>query len=62
MMKIEFKEWDYTCGDGCCYEWGTDLYVDGEKLGSFNGSYSLLELLLPRLGFRDFEIEEICDE
>ena len=58
-MKIELKEWDYSCYDGCCYEWGTNLYVDGELLGSFNDEYTLLELLLPHLGIKDFEIEEV---
>ena len=31
-IKITFKEWDYTCGDGCCYNYGTKLYIDDEEL------------------------------
>ncbi|WP_336638416.1 hypothetical protein [Lysinibacillus fusiformis] len=33
-MKVilETEDWDYTCGDGCCYDWGTRLYVNGEAI------------------------------
>lgn len=31
-LDIKLKDWDYTCGDGCCYEWGTDIKVNGEKI------------------------------
>jgi hypothetical protein len=29
---IEFKEWDYTCGDGCCYLFVTKLLLNGKEL------------------------------
>ena len=25
IKSISVKNWDYTCGDGCCYDWG--VYV-----------------------------------
>ena len=31
-MIIEFREWDHTCGDGCCYLYGTEIYIDGIKI------------------------------
>ena len=31
-VKIELKGWDYTCGDGCCYDSGTFLILNGEEL------------------------------
>jgi len=32
-MRIELKPYDHTCGDGCCYTTGYDVFVDGEKIG-----------------------------
>jgi len=31
-IKITFKEWDYTCGDGCCYNYGSRLCINDEEL------------------------------
>jgi hypothetical protein len=31
-LKITFKEWDYTCGDGCCTTFGTKLYLNDKEL------------------------------
>lgn len=31
-VKITLEEWDYTCGDGCCYNSGTRIYLDGKVL------------------------------
>jgi hypothetical protein len=30
--EIVIRDWDYTCADGCCYEWGTTIYVNGKQL------------------------------
>jgi hypothetical protein len=31
-VLIEFKEWDYTCADGCCTSFGTKLLLNGKEL------------------------------
>jgi hypothetical protein len=31
-MRIETKDYSYQCGDGCCYEYGTILYIDGKQI------------------------------
>ena len=31
-LKIELVHWDYTCGDGCCYNYGVRLKLNGEEL------------------------------
>jgi hypothetical protein len=31
-MKIETKDYFYECGDGCCTQYGTMLYIDGKLL------------------------------
>ena len=43
-LKITVSDWDYTCGDGCCYEWGTDIKVNGEKIegGLFASSNDIM--------------------
>jgi hypothetical protein len=28
-ILIELEEWDHTCGDGCCYTYGTNIYING---------------------------------
>lgn len=31
-LFIELRYWDYECGDGCCYDSGTTLHMNGEEL------------------------------
>lgn len=31
-LKIELQDWDSTCADGCCYNSGTMLILNGEQL------------------------------
>jgi hypothetical protein len=31
-LKITLEDWDYTCGDGCCYSYGTKLYLNDKEL------------------------------
>lgn len=28
-VKIETEDWDWECGDGCCSDYGTYLYING---------------------------------
>lgn len=37
-MIIEFREWDHTCGDGCCYLYGTEIYIDGIKIEHYENT------------------------
>ena len=32
-MEIELKPYDHSCSDGCCYETGYDVFLDGEDIG-----------------------------
>jgi hypothetical protein len=45
-MKIELEYWDHTCGDGCCYTTGYDVFVGGEKIGSIGECATELAELL----------------
>ena len=31
-LDIELKDWEHNCGDGCCYTYGTDIYLNGQRL------------------------------
>ncbi len=31
-MIVKLVEWDYECGDGCCYNWGVSMHLDGVKV------------------------------
>ena len=57
MVEITFHSWDYTCGDGCCFLYGTDVLIDGRHLDHVDASGSFPELwlgtLLAALGIRD---------
>jgi hypothetical protein len=50
-LKITIKDWDHTCGDGCCYTWGVDVTLeDGrsvsiQNVGSNEARYVLEEIL-----------------
>jgi len=52
-LNIEFEDWDHTCGDGCCYTYGTDIYLNGEKLDEQNAedSKNALKVVLEKLGY-----------
>ena len=40
-MKIKLQEYEHTCGDGCCYTTGYDVFLDGEKIGHTVGEDAL---------------------
>lgn len=60
-IKLTFSDWDYTCGDGCCYEWGTTIKVNkGEELtihfADANSSATAVVEVLTHLGYEvDFD-------
>ena len=59
--KIIIREWSHTCGDRCCYNYGTDVIVNDKDLGTFNSvEQDVLEQVLSALGV-EYEIENIDD-
>ncbi len=55
-IEILLVDWDHKCGDGCCYEYGVDIYVNGEKIeGDGTDSFNALRSVLKHLGY-DAEI------
>jgi len=57
-IKIELRDWDYTCGDGCCYMYGKEVYLNGERLPEqyAEDSANALKEVLTKLGY-NVEIE-----
>jgi hypothetical protein len=57
-LKIELKEYYHDCSDGCCTTYGTETFVNGEKMPFENqDAATILEQVLKHLGY-DVEIEE----
>lgn len=58
-LLIELEEWDHNCGDGCCYTYGVDIYVNGEKIENEDGSsnHQLLTAVLNKLGYTNVIVQ-----
>jgi len=55
---IKLDSWDYTCGDKCCYMYGTSISVNGvECENEYAGDdvVKSIEFILEQLGI-DYEI------
>ena len=53
-INIILEEWDYTCGDGCCYNYGTTLKVDDIEITNYSDDNieDTLIKLLTYLGYK----------
>lgn len=58
-LLIELEEWDTTCNDGCCYTYGTNIYINGEQLENEDGTSQsqLLTAILSKLGYTNVKVE-----
>jgi hypothetical protein len=58
-LLIELEDWNHTCGDGCCYTYGVNIYVNGEQIEDEDGtsSYQLLKAVLTKLGYTNVKVE-----
>jgi hypothetical protein len=55
MVTIELKDWDYHCADGCCYEYGTKIIVNGvecENEYSGDSVQQAIEFVLNQLNIK----------
>jgi hypothetical protein len=61
-MKIETKDYHYSCYDGCCDEYGTILYIDGKEVEDrrFCGNWEAYQYVLEEV--LGHEVDEIYDE
>ena len=51
-LKIEIEDWDSNCGDGCCYEWGTIVRVNGIEINTTGLADDMLRTVLEHLGHK----------
>ena len=58
-VLIELEEWDHTCGDGCCYTYGVNIYINGDQIEDEDGtnSHQLLKAVLTKLGYTNVRVE-----
>lgn len=60
-INIELKEYDYSCGDGCCHSYGVVTVVNGIELPDKSpNTKNIVEQLLKHLEI-DVEVTETYD-
>lgn len=60
-LKITFTEYGYSCGDGCCYNYGTITKVNGIQLPTHNQDpETIIRQILEHLGYK-VQVEYIDD-
>lgn len=63
MNKITFRNWSYTCGDGCCGDYGTEILVNGVPVTGEYADTTVDELAAILNAMQvPYEIEEVTDE
>lgn len=51
-VKINLTDYSYTCGDGCCSDYGTKVTVNGVELPCHNSdAQTILIGVLEHLGY-----------
>lgn len=58
-LLIELEDWNHRCGDGCCYTYGVNIFVNGEQIEGEDGtsSHQLLTAVLNKLGYTNVKVE-----
>jgi hypothetical protein len=63
-ITLQAQHWHYTCGDGCCDDYGERLYVNGEELEKvdiYYNAHGAIEEILKHLGY-EVEWDELEDD
>jgi hypothetical protein len=61
--EILFRPYHYTCGDGCCDDYGTKVYVNGFQVAAdADNSESVAMALMAFLNIDDVSVEWDYDE
>lgn len=57
-IKIELNDYSWECGDGCCTDYGTNVYVNGVEMPyKNNDTGTIIQQILEHLGY-DVELIE----
>lgn len=57
-VLLQTQDWEYYCGDGCCYDYGTYIYVNGKQATSIEGLYEGIEPIIEVLETLGYEVEK----
>jgi hypothetical protein len=63
-LKIRLNDWRYQCGDRCCDDYGTELFLNNIEADNPNAGGDVensLEFVLGQLGY-EVEIERTYEE
>jgi len=55
-LTLEFEEWDYECGDGCCYDSGVSLKINGKHVTNYADERQGIIEILEHLGYEVYVI------
>jgi len=62
-IKVELNDYFYSCGDGCCDEYGTVVKVNGQELPYRNEDVpTILMQVLEFLGYEPYIICKYNDD
>jgi len=52
-LNIKLVSWDYECADGCCFDFGQDIYLNGKQLNENHAenNENALIAVLTELGY-----------
>lgn len=51
-VKVELDDWDCSCADGCCFNYGTTTTVNGVEMPLINqDTATILKMVLDYLGY-----------
>jgi len=58
-LLIELESWDHRCGDGCCFTYGVNIYINGEQIEDEDGTnpHQLVKAVLTKLGYTNVKVE-----
>lgn len=55
-LTVRFEPWNHTCFDGCCYDYGTDLFINDKHVSSYA---ECNQAIIETLEFLGYEVEVI---
>lgn len=52
-VTLSVQDYHYTCGDGCCDDYGERVFVNGEQINAdiYMNAHDAIEQILKHLGY-----------
>lgn len=62
MKPIKFRKYYWECGDGCCSEYGEEIFIGDERIAFDDyGDYDTFKLIMDKVGIA-YEVEDSVKE